>query len=502
MKTCLPSWTTCEYVQPPCQHLGHLPLSLTSRYKQEALTRQQKLLNEISAIRKPFVQPPPEILYMIFQRTIPPSYLLDSSTAPGPDSLACKVLRQQKALVGVCRTWHTIASPFLYDDIYIRRAGQLPALLRALEGGQTNFGDHVQKLTIYCLIPQQYSDQFHQDINRVFHLCPRLTSFAYTSPCRLPTLNLPSLKPALTHLKFSDAIQHDALTAALMEVCSELVSLSFQVPGTTASVIMDPSLRLPRLEYLHCGITAVTKTYLVVVEQWSMPKLGGLTFKLNGNPVSWSGDLIASCLVSFCRAHGKGLTFLHIHPEYWWSMAKFTIAVQPLLDLCPALEHIVLHPRTAPPLTHPKIKWIDIWEPHVREVCVEEWTTVHLSLTQQAFPSLRGVRTLGAAMAALTDLPTNIPPNLVLDVADAFECKFLDLLVRHDPGSLLCIEPEWPEDASDSEEDADFVYCSEDDLVHMDGTVSDGSSLTWLESDSEADSDTYIERHWDAGVET
>jgi len=138
----------------------------------------------------------------------------------------------------------------------------------------------------------------------------------------------------------------------------------------------------------------------------------------------------------------------------------------------------------------------------VREVCVEEWTTVRLSLTQQSFPSLRGVRTLGAAMAALTDLPTKIPPNLVLDVSDAFECKFLDLLVRHDPGSLRCIEPEWPEDASDSEEDADFVYRSEDDLVHMDGTVSDDSSLTSLESDSEADSDTYIERHWDAGIET
>ncbi|TFK44320.1 hypothetical protein BDQ12DRAFT_672776 [Crucibulum laeve] len=434
---------------------------------------------------------------MIFQRVVPPSFLLDSSTSPGPQSSWCKTLRQKKAIVRVCKLWYKTGISFLYEDVCIRRVGHASIFLRTLENTNINLGDFVKKLTIFCLIPKSYCGTFSLQLQHIFELSPRISHFSYTSPCRLPIPDvLPAMVGTIRHLTLSNAIQFPTLISLLSQLSTELISLSFHVPVIDHGLWTTPHLTFPKLETLVCGVTPYGRRYLgFIATNWVIPSLQRLTLKLNGNPINWEPCILMGDFSSFCAIHGRQLKFLHIHPEYWWSMAKYSINVQMLLDACPMLEHLVLHPNTAPPPTHPGVKWVDVWAPHVRSDCAVDWRKLYLNLTLQHFPALKGVRVLFAALASLPDLPTNIPPGLVLSDNDSFEFRFLDLCIRHDRGKVYTIEPEWAEDEEDAGSDGSdlYVYSSDDGC-----STSTSDSASGSDSEDDSQEDCYIERDWDA----
>lgn len=405
------------------------------KLNQTAFDRERRTLEEISSHRKLFTHPPPEILHLIFQRALPPSFLVDSSISPGPESPWCQAMRLKKSLVRVCRAWHKVGLQVLYEDIVFRRIGQIPVFLQTLETSPDNLGDFVKRITIDSYTPRGYDAMFSSQLARILSMCPRLFRFSFTAPFTLAQPEvLPPLKWSITHLNFGAATQFPMLFDALTHMCSGLVSLSLHIP-TVGLGDMDLFIHFDRLEELRCGVTEYsTSNLLVFGAKWSIPRLQRLTFDMNGNPSGTRTALPMVAYESFCKTHGAGLKFLQIHPSYWWSM-KYTISVFAILEFCPKLEHLVLHPNTLPPLSHQTVKWIDVWSPHVRQSRSRRWIRDG-TLSRNTFPALKTVRILDAALAVLPDLPILIPPNLVTADDEAFEFQFSGVHIRHTRGHL------------------------------------------------------------------
>ncbi|KAF8163602.1 hypothetical protein B0H34DRAFT_329570 [Crassisporium funariophilum] len=116
----------------------------------------QQVHNVLNALIPSSVsQLPPEILYQIYLRSLPPSFLLGPSPYTGLLAWR-KTLAQKKSIVLVCRAWYSAGISLLYEDICIRRLYQLPCLLSTLQGGASRnkkFGALIKTLNVQCVIP-------------------------------------------------------------------------------------------------------------------------------------------------------------------------------------------------------------------------------------------------------------------------------------------------------------------------------------------------------------
>jgi len=197
-----------------------------------------------------------------------------------------------------------------------------------------------------------------------------------------------------------------------------LVSLSFVCPDRPASLSNldmksnDP-IQFPDLEILSCELRGGHTMLLNnVAASWSMPRIKRLTLRCPRD--------VGREVVNFCQQHGAGLTFFNMVPSYICDSRKDPFTdLGDVLDLCPALEHIIIHPRAVGYLSHPRIKWVDIWETNKKDLS-ETWQNSRERITQAAFPSLQGVRQLSARLAYLPELPIIFPPGQVLTPSDSY----------------------------------------------------------------------------------
>jgi len=463
---------------------------------QNAFEDQKKLLEEMKTIRFTSRCIPPEILRMIFLHAVPPLFLIDSSIAGGPESPWCQALRMKKSIVGVSRAWCEVGIEVLYKDVAFRRIGQISALLRTLEARPDDFRNLVRGITVNCFVPRGYAALFHTELKRIFEHCPRVAHFAFNPsfssplPYILPVINSP-----ITHLDCGATITFSSVLASLMNVSGTLVSLSFHLPNTEQEVTL---IHFDRLKTLRCGVQYDSRENLRMVEaKWKMPRLERLTFELDGDQRTMSTYLYRS----FFIAHGRCLKFLSIRLGPWGR--KCSLAMQPLLDQCPILEHLVLQAHSRDTLAHPTVKWIDLWSPHVRNRCIHPW--VHVNFwAKEAFPALQGVRTLDVALVNVPDLATMMPPDAVVN-GDAFD-RFpgihiwhsRDRLIRRD---LMYIRVfEGGDNSSDDDYDSDSDYSPSEGHSSSDDDQCDGSDASCAtDSDSEGDLDEFYSKEtWEA----
>ncbi|KAJ7136686.1 hypothetical protein C8R44DRAFT_767673, partial [Mycena epipterygia] len=80
----------------------------------------------------------------------------EESLPPFYHSIWSVDLRMKRSIIGVCRTWYRIALGLLYESVTLRRIGQMPAFVCALEG-RHELGVLVQNLNISCFVPHRYS---------------------------------------------------------------------------------------------------------------------------------------------------------------------------------------------------------------------------------------------------------------------------------------------------------------------------------------------------------
>ena len=467
-----------------CQHVSMVfSITLFMTILSSGNISRMSLQNPIEpgALRRPFEQPPPEILQVIFEHAIPPNFLTDLTTSFSPNSLWCRVLQQKLSLLSVCRAWYRIGVPLLYEDISIRRIYQLGNLLRTLESSDSSYlKDLIKTLNMHCFVPRVFHGVFKKQLAQLFKICPRLTSFSHTSPCYPPTLApLPSLPPTLTHLELGEEVNPSILQEVLEleSLSTNLVSLSIYITDLPDS----NSYSFPRLESLSFVI-GIARWELRWELCWELPRLRYLTLRMRFWPETFSWNHLGP----FLKKNGAQLKFFHIHPETdCRCMSEFIVEIEGILELCPSLERFVLHPRPVP-TTHEHIKWFRAGN-DILDSSLPNTSPGHRIATA-AFPSLKTLRKPSQFWtswnACFSDLKSSFP-HAVTKIGGIHQCLGVD--VREDVGEIFVYisDARWADEADSGYESSST---SEED---------DSAS----ESDWEVGSEKGISRTWDAQMD-
>ncbi|KAJ6625742.1 hypothetical protein B0H10DRAFT_2000419 [Mycena sp. CBHHK59/15] len=339
------------------------------------------------------VELPHEILLIIFRNALPPRWLLHGERAlpPHPRSISSYDLRMKLSILAVCKTWNQVGTELLYESVTLRRIGQLPAFVRALEGRE-GVGALVAHLDISYYVPPGYSSLHQSDTNKIFWLCPNLSHLGFIWSCTIPALPLPPLSSSITSLEYSDAMPLSDILPSLIQLRQNLRSLSINLTPFSHS---DPEITFENLEDLRLCFS-FEKDFADPATKWSMPRLQRIWFTATGTDFAHKFMDIFKQFFDVC---GPKLTFL--------SVDSIVHGPQEILDRCPALEHLVILSHIAGPWQHGALKYVDFWRPDFPAVQRGQ----SFDSLKTALPLLRTVRNLDKTFDCLWDLPVRMPPT-------------------------------------------------------------------------------------------
>ncbi|KAH6913859.1 hypothetical protein BKA70DRAFT_646669 [Coprinopsis sp. MPI-PUGE-AT-0042] len=124
---------------------------------------------------------PTEVMLQVFDRLIPPQYLIDHTGVYCETSPFNIAKRQEKTLMQVCWSWHQIVKPLLYEHVVIRQHPQLFLLLESLQRTPSN-ASLVKYLYIACLIQEPWAGAFSNTLQRTIDCLDALLSFTFHAP--------------------------------------------------------------------------------------------------------------------------------------------------------------------------------------------------------------------------------------------------------------------------------------------------------------------------------
>ncbi|KAH7890226.1 hypothetical protein F5I97DRAFT_1795848, partial [Phlebopus sp. FC_14] len=356
----------------------------------------------------------------ILECATPPNIYLDPAICRGPSSAWCQMLRQLKSFILVCRVWRDVGTNILYRCVVIRRFGQIPALLRTLQG-DPKLGPMIHELQIRCFVPRGYSTVFEQALAQLWPLCPSTTRLSLDHPMDDPHHEFPSVMdsilPSIVDLEIGpDCCFQRALPSLLQ--CTGLVALSVHFLESMDGADDVPFVLLASLEELHVTWndrpfqSQNTIISAIISDRCIMPRLKRLTLVLLTQfpqpPMLASASTFYNPLI---RAHGERLTYLSIcflSISYSNPIVPANKEIQSYLDLCPSLQHFSTGGHTgALGLSHPKLEYLDVWIDSLPSGRCE------LSNWQEHLPALRKIRFLDLALMGTTGprLPLVVPPD-------------------------------------------------------------------------------------------
>ncbi|KAJ7282841.1 hypothetical protein C8J57DRAFT_1296688 [Mycena rebaudengoi] len=466
------------------------------------------------------IELPHEILLIIFRYASAPSWLLNrNGYLEASHSILCSDLRMKIAIMGVCKNWHQIGIELLYKNVALRRIGQLPAFVRALEG-RVGLGALVCRLNLSCFVPRGYSLLFQRETQKLISLCPRLEHIAFNPPFTVPTLAyvLPPIGSTITSLECSSAVDAFVVLDLLIRLCNTLRSLSFTPPESWDD--NGPELVFENLEDLYVRIALPPL-------KWTMPRLRRL----------WSAGSCRSGqdVNGWFSAHGPALIFVS-----WRSKNGY---IRDILTRCPALEHLVIEehrvrapfaplwftlapppashwvygpsPLAAASWKHDTLKSLDIWKEYSRfnvaSFGIDDWKKV--------FPALCTYRILDDTFGYLVDLPMRAPPYAGQQRASGLSPSLPESIQDRDSmaivrefihpesvdgfpfGSIRDINGELEDDDEGNSSSGDeYVDDEEDDGGSVDSdddSDSDSSGSCFTGSEGDLQDEFYIDEHWE-----
>ncbi|RPD58026.1 hypothetical protein L226DRAFT_467302 [Lentinus tigrinus ALCF2SS1-7] len=122
---------------------------------------------------------PAELVLNIFKATVGPLHERDSSIVHGRHNPWLCELRTKLALPLVCRATLTTGMCVLYEDVVIRRMGQIPALARTLRS-PTGLGCLIRSIRIdSCPVWTRCSLVVQEDLQFILAQCTALRSFCH-----------------------------------------------------------------------------------------------------------------------------------------------------------------------------------------------------------------------------------------------------------------------------------------------------------------------------------
>jgi len=244
-----------------------------------------------------------------------------------------------------------------------------------------------------------------------------------------------------------------------LQLCTELQSLVFGLSDNNRDLPLHlpqhlpQQFRLDKLLSLKFTVQAVEGADLLplISAQWAMPALRYLSIYEYGHglidnfPDRYREQFISTF----------GCTLVYLHMRRLVSPKTRRIDMQRILDSCPLLEHLVLDPmiESTSPISHPMIKWIDLWGRHNHR-------DLRPSLTLDAFSALRGIRVLDLGLSisiewALVFLPVPSMEDLSFEYPGLHIQTNVDGIYKKDPKdaddistSTIC-HPDIVDDSSD-----------------------------------------------------
>lgn len=327
----------------------------------------------------------------------------------------------------------------MYQDVVLRRPTQPALLLRTLETPGNNYGHFLSSLSLTSATELAVFDDLCNILGGIFRASPRIEKFSLVNPFRLThqdvgifvhdwskMLNLLAHSPCstrLTHVKLAVAGADGTLG---FDPCSlnnfpNLTSLDFDSPcgseNAQASNQSISQIRLRKLRHLRCSMMKDSPGgFQVLLSMTSNPallaQLNMLTISLPCFEYDFRPSRIH--LRSILQLCGPQLTYLHLQNEghvAWGGTHVARHNIQGLLRLCPKLEHLIVPFRlivSNPTLSHPTLRYLDIW------TSPKTWRDYNLSLTvhRETCPNLISIRRLDIALSyRSTDLPIHLPPD-------------------------------------------------------------------------------------------
>ncbi|KAJ3514268.1 hypothetical protein NLJ89_g2470 [Agrocybe chaxingu] len=320
-------------------------------------------------------QLPPEIWHCIFQRAVPPSWLLDPSLSFGPSSSWSAALRLKKTIIAVSKAWYNMGLPFLYEDICIRRVQQFKTLHTTISRSPTKFASLVKTLNVLCFIPEVLQDNFTKQLVAFFSLCPRISAVAFTSFAVLPVeVDIAVLPSSITRLRLAGLPNCERLVDALKRSHENLNSLWLCLPSLDSVPVLSSKVALHHLDSLilehNRADTRGGVGFIFLTRYFEFPRLSKCTI-YQTSEVKASDKGLATAIVAFLSEHGVNLKYLNFHHTMLRLLPpSFASNLLHLSQYCPYLEHlnmpisiIASDAKWLGSFTHPTLKWIDLSHP-------------------------------------------------------------------------------------------------------------------------------------------
>ncbi|KAI0712827.1 hypothetical protein C8T65DRAFT_174150 [Cerioporus squamosus] len=338
---------------------------------------------------------PHELLLHIFRETVPPTYQHDPSVTQGSRNPWLAALRTRKALVLTCKTFFGPATEVLYEDIVIRRMGQVPALARTLGpcplSSGRDVGTLVRRLRLDgCVVWAPCAEVVREDLRLILQRCTQLRWFSFH-----PHPHFPFASEAL-----DDATRDGFNPTWLLQPDPDCDSVGglLRERLTTSLRVLDLALELDerllmRLQWFLAAASNLTALKLgkVARQQYSdelmshpklcLPSLRDLTVHVDHAPFlrylceHWEFPQLRLLTATGCeefpegllRTHGSRLTYFHMYHglEFAWELHRLA-SLADIGALCPLLEHLVIPTWIRDPLTinAPSLRFVDVWGHH------------------------------------------------------------------------------------------------------------------------------------------
>lgn len=400
---------------------------------------------------------PTEILLLILRHNMSPLHELDISLSQGPRSLWLAESRTRKAHCLVCKSWSNPATRALYEQIVIRRMGQIPALAQTL-ASVPELSTSIREIHLKSLLVWRgFTEVVREDLTFIIQRSTALRRFFYDQ--RLSAFpvaedlsderDLEAVCPAFFHPSAPGIILGERIAGGLRELelimlltesalqhlhlmlldASSLVSLTLGAPANFGRSYHDlyqlGPLHLPALESLQVERCIHHPCFLnYISELWNMPRLKSLS-------VLYCIAIPAGLL----EKHGASLTYLNIHPAVTvitddsLGMHFHLDDLERLTEWCPNLAHLAVPVHgpndfsSHPGLRLPALHHLDVW----LLVITSDFRTLR-QISEQAdrlraelkpkvddgrFPSLNTVRILDCCHYDHHELPWVCHPSMV-----------------------------------------------------------------------------------------
>ncbi|CAA7262249.1 unnamed protein product [Cyclocybe aegerita] len=395
---------------------------------------------------------PPEIWNCIFQRSIPPSWLLDPSLSLGPSSSWSAALRLKKSIVAVSKAWYDMGLPFLYEDICIRRVQQFKTLHTTISRSPTKFTSLVKTLNVICFVPEVFQDNFTKQLVAFFSICPRISAVAFASFAVLPVkVDIAVLPSSVTRLRLAGLPNCERLVDALKQSHQNLSSLWLCLPSLDSIPVLGSKVAMPRLDSLILEHNKAGERggvrFAFLTRHFEFPKLSKCTI-YQTSEIKASDEGLATTIVAFLSKHGVNLKYLNFHHTMLRLLPPgFASNLHRLSRYCPHLEHlnmpisiITSNANWLGSFAHPTLKWIDLSHPPLL-TARDSLSTI--TLLHRNIPALDGVRMLSDLPMVAHEWLQRFPPDSVRIPTQAFAIDFAPNQLLHGTNYVYWQRPQW-----------------------------------------------------------